>query len=126
MTTITERPEKTAEPTRQVPVFSPRFDIVETDAQLTLYGDMPGVAKDCLDVRYENEQLVIHGKVPSRNDGERFIREEYGVGDFHRTFSVGEAIDTARISAELRNGVLTIQLPKTEALQPRRIEVKAV
>lgn len=126
MSTISESPEKAVEPTRQVAVFSPRFDIVETDTHLTLYGDMPGVAKDCLDVRYENEQLIIHAKVLPRNEDQRFVREEYGVGDYHRTFLVGEAIDTEGITAELRNGVLTIQLPKSKALQPRRIDIKAV
>ena len=126
MTTLTERPEQTAEPTRQVPIFAPRFDILETDTELTLYGDLAGVTEDSLSVRYENEQLIIHGKVASRNEGRRFVREEYGVGDFHRTFNVGEAIDTANISAELHNGVLTIRLPKSEAVQPRRIEVKSV
>jgi HSP20 family molecular chaperone IbpA len=125
MTTISEHTETSAEPTRQVPIFSPRFDIVETETELQLYGDMPGVPQQDLDVRYENEQLLIHGKVPNRNEGRRFVREEYGVGDFHRTFTVGEAIDTEGITAELRNGVLIIRLPKTKELRPRRIQVKS-
>ena len=126
MATLTERTEQTAEPTRQVPTYSPRFDILETDTELTLYGDLAGVSEESLIVRYENEQLIIHGKVAPRGKGRRFIREEYGVGDFHRTFTVGETIDAAKISAELHGGVLTIRLPKTKAVQPRRIEIKSV
>ena len=123
MTTVQDHNESAAEPTRQVPIFSPRFDIFETESELQLYGDMPGVPQADLDVRYENEQLIIHGKVPDRNDGRRFVREEYGVGDFHRTFTVGEAIDTEGITAELNNGVLVIRLPKAKELRPRRIQV---
>lgn len=126
MASISEKHEEGPEPTRQVPVFSPRFDIVETESDLTLYGDLPGVTHDSLDIRYENEQLIIHGKVPPRNEAVRFLREEYGIGDFQRTFSVGESIDPERISAELHNGVLTLKLPKAEAQKPRRIHVKSV
>ncbi len=126
MTPLTERAGATAERTPQVPTFSPRFDIVETDAELRLYGDLPGVAQQDLDIRYDNEQLLIDGKVSNRNGGRRFVREEYGVGDFHRSFTVGETIDTEGISAELRNGVLIVRLPKAKEMRPRRIEVKSV
>ena len=78
MATIAEKQEEAAEPTRQVPMYSPRFDIVEGEKELTLYGDMPGVTKESLDVRYENEQLIIHGRVQPRNEAVRFVREEYG------------------------------------------------
>jgi HSP20 family molecular chaperone IbpA len=54
----------------------------------------------------------------------KFLHGEYGIGDFHRTLTIGEAIDTGRISAELQNGVLTVHLPKREQVKPRRIDVK--
>ena len=114
-----------SEPTRDVPIFTPRFDIVETDQELTLYGELPGVKQEQLDIRYENEQLTIRGKVKDRSEGITFLRQEYGVGDFHRSFNVGEAIDAEKINAEVRNGVLTVHLPKTSAVQPRRIEVRS-
>jgi HSP20 family protein len=120
-----EEPAK-AEPTRQAPMFTPRFDIVETDEELTLYGDLPGVRQEQIDLRYEDEQLVIRGKVADRLEGITFLRQEYGVGDFYRAFTIGETIDAGKINAEMRNGVLTVHLPKTEAVKPRRIEVKAV
>jgi HSP20 family molecular chaperone IbpA len=115
-----------AEPTRQVPTYQPRFDIVETEQELTLYGDLPGVDESHLDIRYENEQLTIHGDVPLRHEGVNFARREYGVGDFYRTFRIGESIDAEKISAELDHGVLVVHLPKSPASKPRRIEVKTV
>ncbi len=114
------------EPTRQTPIYQPRFDIVENENELTLYGDLPGLEQNQLDVRYENEQLIIHGKVDDRNDDVKYLRQEYGIGDFHRTFVIGESIDAAKITAEVHNGVLVIHLPKSEAVKPKRIEVKSV
>ena len=105
-------------------VYTPRFDIAETEDELFLYGDLPGVEPDDLDIRFEDRELAVHGKVAPRHADKQHLRGEYGVGDFHRTFSVGESIDANGISAELKNGVLTIRLPKSEAVKPKRIEVK--
>ncbi|QEG02641.1 Spore protein SP21 [Stieleria maiorica] len=105
--------------------FSPRFDIWEGDDELVLYGDLPGVDPDSLDIAFENRQLTIHGKVCNRHDDDRMLYSEYGVGDFHRTFTIGEAIDSERINAELHDGVLTLHLPKSEQAKPRRIKVTA-
>jgi HSP20 family molecular chaperone IbpA len=104
--------------------YSPRFDIWENDDETILYGDLPGVMPEGLDVHFENPVLTIHGKVSPRHKDIRFLHGEYGIGDFHRTFTIGEAIDTERISAELRNGVLTVHLPKSEKVKPRRIDVQ--
>jgi HSP20 family protein len=104
--------------------YSPRFDIWENDDEMILYGDLPGVTPEGLCVRFENPVLTIHGKVSARHDDIKFLHGEYGIGDFHRTFTIGEAIDTARISAELKNGVLTVHLPKNEKVKPRQIDVK--
>jgi HSP20 family molecular chaperone IbpA len=104
--------------------YSPRFDVWENDDEMILYGDLPGVMPEDLDVRFENPVLTIHGKVSPRHDDIKFLHGEYGIGDFHRTFTIGEVIDTERISAELKNGVVTVHLPKSEKVKPRRIEVK--
>jgi HSP20 family molecular chaperone IbpA len=106
------------------PVYRPRFDIWENDEEMILYGDLPGVAPEDLDVCFENPVLTIHGKVNPRHHDVKLLYGEYGVGDFHRAFTVGEAIDTERIAAELKNGVVTVHLPKNEKVKPRRIEVK--
>ena len=104
--------------------YNPRFDIWENDDEMILYGDLPGVMPEDLDVRFENPVLTIHGKVSPRHNDIKFLHGEYGIGDFHRTFTVSEAMATERISAELKNGVLTVHLPKSEKVKPRRIEVK--
>jgi HSP20 family protein len=104
--------------------YSPRFDIWENEDEMILYGDLPGVMPEDLDVRFENPVLTIHGKVNPRHTDIKFLQGEYGIGDFHGTFTIGEAIDTARISAELKNGVVTVHLPKNEKVKPRRIDVK--
>lgn len=114
------RPESTYETT-----YVPRFDIWEGDEELLIYGDLPGVSSENVDIRFENRELTIHGKVCRRHEGINFIYGEYGIGDFHRTFSIGEAIDAEKISAEMHNGVLKLHLPKTDKVKPRRIEVKS-
>ena len=115
----------TAERTRSGTTYSPRVDIWEADDRLLMYADMPGVTAENLDIQFENRELIIHGKVPPRHEDINFLYGEYGIGDFYRTFTIGEAIDAANISAELKNGVLTLTLPKTEAVKPRRIQVRA-
>ncbi|GIX00327.1 MAG: heat-shock protein [Pirellulaceae bacterium] len=116
----------TAERTRSGQTYSPRFDIVETADELVLMGDLPGVSPESLDVQFENNVLTIVGKVEPRYRDVNLLYAEYGIGDFFRQFTIGETIDASRISAELHNGVLTLHLPKTEAVKPRRIEIKAV
>jgi HSP20 family protein len=106
-------------------IYQPRFDIWEGDDELILYGDLPGVSGDNLEINFENRELTIHGKVCRCHDGEGYLYSEYGVGDFQRTFTIGEAINSEAISADLHNGVLTLHLPKSDHAKPRRIEVKA-
>jgi HSP20 family protein len=113
------------ERTRQGATYTPRFDIWETEEELTLFGDLPGVDANDLDIRFENREVMIHGKVAPRHVDQRYLYGEYGIGDFYRTFTIGETVDASGISAELKNGVLTVHLPKTAALKPRRIDVKS-
>lgn len=105
--------------------FSARFDIWETDEELVLQGDMPGVAADDLEITYENRELTILGKVVPRYRRDHLLLEEYPVDNFSRSFTIGESIDAEKISAELCNGVVTVHLPKTEETKPRRIKVDA-
>ena len=78
-----------------------------------------------LEVRFENEHVIVDGRVAPRHEGREHIYGEYGIGDFFREFRVNEAVDASRISAELKDGVLTLHLPKAEAIKPKRIEVKS-
>lgn len=105
--------------------FAPRFDFAETTDEIVLWGDLPGVTHESLDVRCEKGELVIHGRVPARHTDKRFRGGEYGVGDFYRTLPVAETVDIENITAELKNGVLSVRLPKRASAKPRQIAVKA-
>jgi HSP20 family molecular chaperone IbpA len=115
-----------AETTRG-PQFTPRVDIYETDRELTLFAEMPGVRPDDVDLRYENGELLLHGRVRPREGkgGRQPLLNEYQEGDFYRVFTIHESIDAGKIAAECKNGLLTVHLPKVEAAQPRKIGVKA-
>jgi HSP20 family protein len=105
--------------------FSPRVDIYETDNELTLFAEVPGVRPEDVDLHYEQGELTLRGRVHPRSEGKRMLLEEYEEGDFYRAFAIHESIDAGRISAECKNGVLTVHLPKAEAAKPRQISVKA-
>ena len=115
-----------AEHTRGGPYYRPNVDIYELADQLVVQADMPGTKTDQIDIQFEDGSLTIHGRVPLRQESQGpYLRNEFGVGDFYRTFRVSEHIDASRISAEYRDGVLTLHLPKTEAVKPRKIKVAA-
>ncbi len=114
------------EQTRNWRVYRPNVDILEGREELTVLADMPGVRSDSIDIRFENGTLTIHGKVSPRQAPETgFLLREYGVGDFFREFRVSEAVNAEDISAEYREGVLILHLPKVEAAKPRKIAVKS-
>jgi HSP20 family molecular chaperone IbpA len=117
--TDVSRPETT-----QSVFYTPRVDIVENDDELTLFADVPGVKSDDTDIRFENGELVIHARCSPRQGETNYWLAEYGIGDFYRAFTINENVDSAKISAELKNGVLTVHLPKTEAVKPKKIQVK--
>jgi HSP20 family protein len=119
-----DRAESRAEATRGGVFFTPRVDIVETDAELTLYAEVPGVRPEDVDLRYEKGELLLHGRVPSRQGQQTALLQEYEEGDFFRAFTIHESIDAGRIAAECKNGVLTVHLPKVEAARPRQIAVR--
>ncbi len=114
------------EPVRSGPTYIPAVDIVEQRDRLLLMADLPGVRAEDLDIQYERGVLTVGGKVTPRQDPDstNYLLREYGVGDFYRTFQIGEGIDSSKISAELRDGVLTLELPKAAELMPRKISVK--
>lgn len=113
-----------AESTRTGSFVAPRVDIVETDKELLIYADMPGALPHDIDLRYENGELTLRGKVqPSERPG-NLIFAEYDVGDFYRAFQVHETIDAGKIDAEFKNGVLTVHLPKHEAVKPKQVALK--
>ncbi len=104
---------------------TPRVDIFEADDKLVLECDLPGVAPDGLEVRFENQELEIRGRLKPSDEKREFLRREHETGGFYRAFTLGDSIDSDGITAELSNGVLTLQLPKHQATRPRRILVQA-
>jgi HSP20 family protein len=105
--------------------FSPRVDIYETDSELTLFAEVPGVRSEDVDLHYEQGELALRARVQPRSQGKRLLLQEYEEGDFYRAFNIHESIDAGRISAECKNGVLTVHLPKAESAKPRQISVRA-
>jgi len=114
----------TAEHTRNGRHYRPNVDILEKDDELLLLADVPGAKSDSIDVRFEDGELEIRAAVPPRwENQQRHLLREYGVGNYYRTFQISETIDAAKISAEYADGVLTLHLPKAEAVKPRKIQV---
>ena len=105
--------------------FTPHFDLWENDNEFQLIGDLPGVDSQDLEIQFENQELRIHAKVAPRQSNVNYLQEEYGIGDFYRSFTVGESVDGTAVAAELKDGVLTVHLPKRPDVRPRKIEVKA-
>jgi HSP20 family protein len=114
----------TPEATRGGFYFTPRVDIFESDNELTLLADLPGVRSEDVDLRYEKGELFLHGRVGPRHGQGQYLLNEYEVGDFYRVFNIHESIDSSRISAECKNGVLLVHLPKMEKARPKQITVR--
>lgn len=105
---------------------APAVDVFEDAGGITLLADMPGVSKDRLDVRLDGDSLVIEGHVDLDAPAEmRAVWAEVNVPRFRRTFTLSRELDAARIEANLKDGVLTLRVPKQAHAQPRRIEVNA-
>src|SRR5438067_5852279 len=111
------RAEQLAPETTRGVFFTPRVDIFETENELSLYADVPGVRPEDVDLRYEGGELILHGRVQPRHGEENFVYQEYEEGDFYRAFSIHESIDASRIEAECKNGVLIVHLPKSERIR---------
>lgn len=106
-------------------VFIPAVDIFETPEALVLVADMPGVAGDAVTIDLKENLLTIHGQVSPPVGKQVILAQEYAIGDYYREFQVGEIVDKDKIEATVKNGVLTLTLPKAEKAKPRRIEVKS-
>jgi HSP20 family protein len=105
-------------------VFRPRIEILSQAEGELLRAELPGVSGEHLDVRVEGDQLIVRGTVPAEPEGRSYLLREFGSGDFERRFRVGEDLDTAGITAELADGVLTLRLSKKAEAKPRKIEIQ--
>ena len=105
--------------------WSPAVDILETEDALVLKADLPDVRIDNIDVRVENNTLTLRGQRDFSKDEttKGWYRIERSYGEFMRSFAVPSTVDTEKVGADYKNGVLTISLPKKEAAKPRQVKV---
>lgn len=114
------------ERTRSRRVFVPKVDIYETDDTVVLLADMPGVDEETVDVTLEKNILTIDGRVDNGEiEGYGLAYREYRVGDYHRTFALSDEVDRNGIEAIVKDGVLKLNLKKSDIAKTRKIAVKA-
>jgi HSP20 family molecular chaperone IbpA len=117
------------EPTAHaVPVktYLPRTDIVDTEEGIKIWAEMPGVGKESINIVLDKHVLTIEGHVtePLSPKGYSLRVREYPVGHYHRTFKLGNEINSDDIQARMKNGVLCLTLPRNKAMGPKKINVQ--
>lgn len=105
--------------------YRPHVDVRDRGDEVVFVADMPGAKPDSIAVTFDDGVLTVHATVAPRDLPGRPLRQEYGIGDYRRSFRLGDGFDAARIAAECRHGVLTVRVPRLAAVLPRRIEVRA-
>ena len=107
-------------------VFTPAVDIFETDKEITLLADMPGIKAEDLYIDLRDNTLTLSADIaPVENSSEEDIMIEYETGRYYRQFTLSEVIDQRKIDAQLKDGVLKLLLPKVEKATPKKIAVKS-
>ena len=126
MTTSTPIPANvTSASDSTLTVVAPRVDISESNAAVTIVVDLPGVSRECVDVRFEAGTLTVEGAVDRETCADRrLVRWEFEPRRFSRTFRIGPRIDADGITADVTAGVLTVGLPKVDAPRARKIAVR--
>jgi HSP20 family protein len=116
--------EKKQESTIPARTYLPVTDIFETEQALTVVMEMPGVDKQNVEVTVENDLLTVGGRIDfSKYESLQPVYTEYNVGHYARSFQLSNRIDQGKISADLKDGVMTLVLPKAEEAKPRKIKV---
>jgi HSP20 family protein len=116
--------EKKQESTVPARTYLPVTDIFETEQALTVVMEMPGVDKQNVEVTVENDVLSVIGRIDfAKYEGLQPVYTEYNVGHYARGFQLSSKIDQGKISADLKDGVITLVLPKAEEAKPRKIKV---
>jgi len=104
--------------------YTPQVDILELAEELVLFLDMPGVKPENVEINFERGELVVRGQREAHPRQGRPLVEEFEAGEYYRAFLISQDVASDRITAELKNGVLKVHLPKPSAAQPRRIPVQ--
>ena len=120
--TTSQVPSATAAAAR--PSFQPGVDVYDCGTDVTVVADIPGARPDGIDVTFDDGVLSLTAAVPDRDLPGRGVRQEYGVGDYRRSFRLGDGFDASLITADYRRGVLTIRVPRLAAVRPRKVEVR--
>ena len=108
-------------------VTGPAVTVYETKDEYVFQAELPGWTRDEVSINFENQTLTLSGKRDLQNgDGRQYHRVEGFYGQFSRSFIVPGIVDTTRVTAEMKDGLLTLHLPKREEAKPRQIEVKTV
>jgi HSP20 family molecular chaperone IbpA len=120
-----KRVVRRGESAEELQTLLPRVDVFENKDGILLLADMPGVPKDKLELRVENDTLLIEGEIaPDTPENMEPVYAEVRLSRYRRAFSLSAELDTSRIDAQLRDGVLNLRIPKHAHAQPRKIEVK--
>jgi HSP20 family protein len=121
---VREKQETREEVTRAGRTYVPQVDIYETKDGLWLWADMPGVDEQSLNVHLDNGVLTIEGQVDVQQyENTTPLYTEYNVGNYVRRFTLSNDVDSDHIVARMQNGVLALEIPKSERAKPRRITV---
>lgn len=107
--------------------FAPRLEISETEEEVVVSAELPGMDEKDLDVTFSHGRLLISGEKKAEReeqDAEAYTLLERNYGSFSRAVELGEGVDAAKASASYKNGILTVKIPKAEAAKTRKIEVK--
>ena len=123
-TELVTRNEQAGELVHQLPAATPAVDIFENEGEILLYADMPGVMKDEVSINIDNGKMTLSGIRRLQSAG-ALTRREFADAEYRRSFSVPQSIDVNKVHAELKDGVLRLHLPKSEAAKPRQIEIIA-
>src|SRR4051812_11564375 len=105
--------------------FTPRFDIKETKTAYVIKADVPGLNEEDVNVSMTGHQLTVSGRREQehRNEDDQFFAVERSAGSFARTFSLPDVVDADAVKAEMKNGVLTVEVPKRPEAQPRKVNI---
>ena len=123
--TRNERASRTEAAARNGAALIPPVDVIEDATGITLRADLPGVTKDKLTLHVEADTLTIEGEVGFLlPEGMEASYAEVGLPRYRRVFTLSKELDTGRVSAELKHGVLNLRIPKAEHAQPRRIDIR--
>jgi HSP20 family protein len=123
--TRNEQASRTDPATRNEAALMPPVDVIEDSTGITLRADLPGVPKDKLKLQVEAGTLTIEGEVDiAMPESMEANYVEVHVPRFRRAFTLSKELDTDKVSAEFKNGVLSLRIPKAEHAQPRRIDIK--